>query len=348
MQPDRPNFTITLLHTPHKHPTFASFLVPLWFSKLDLKDYLYNLYNIQVLRVRSQVIQSPVREGKPSDRIAMPHRFFRPQSTKRMTVELVTGVAGQGPFVWPAEPENWAPWAKEQFEEAKKQQEASDERRKEGGKAWPLDMDTVAEKARLLAKAAGVKVKENPERLAPGSSVRDTMAVRSSQEAGGRAASEEEAKNKEELSPAVQEPKETLDKPLSSAGGKKEQKRSNGQEKAKLQVGRAVAQRKVSETMDKRLIKARNAIMREWYGQHTELFKSDRPQYEAQKASFVEMMEGQRWRVSEPRDKSLIKARNATMREWYDQHNALFKSDRSQYEVQKARFVEMMEERGWK
>lgn len=50
-------------------------MVPLWFSKLDLKDYLYNLYGVKALRIRSYVIQSKVREGKPRDIRQKPHKY---------------------------------------------------------------------------------------------------------------------------------------------------------------------------------------------------------------------------------------------------------------------------------
>ena len=50
---DRPTFTLTLLHTPLQAPNLASFLVPLWFNKLDMKDYLWHVYGIGVGHVRS-------------------------------------------------------------------------------------------------------------------------------------------------------------------------------------------------------------------------------------------------------------------------------------------------------
>lgn len=80
-----------------------------------------------------------------------------------MTVELVVTetetevAAGQGPFVWPEEPTDWTPWAKEQFAEARKEQEEARERREEGrfGMAWPTDVESVGEKAGELLKRAG-------------------------------------------------------------------------------------------------------------------------------------------------------------------------------------------------
>jgi hypothetical protein len=64
-----PNFTLTLLRTPHAPPHFASFLTPLNLNKLDLKDYLYHAYGLKVLNVRSYVIQAKVREDKPGAKI---------------------------------------------------------------------------------------------------------------------------------------------------------------------------------------------------------------------------------------------------------------------------------------
>lgn len=64
-----PNFTLTLLRTPHAPPHFASFLTPLNLNKLDLKDYLWNAYGLQALTVRSFVIQARVREDKPGAKI---------------------------------------------------------------------------------------------------------------------------------------------------------------------------------------------------------------------------------------------------------------------------------------
>lgn len=58
---NRPNFVLTLLRTPHSPPHFASFLTPLYLNKLDLKDYLWHAYGLQVLGVRSYVIQAKVR-----------------------------------------------------------------------------------------------------------------------------------------------------------------------------------------------------------------------------------------------------------------------------------------------
>ena len=107
-----PNFTLTLLRTPHLPPQYASFFVPLNFSKLDLRDYLFNLYDIRTLRIRSYVQQQkPKKYRFPKD---IPNaspivKWHRPRSIKKMTVELEEG------FAWPPEPTDLTPWENELF-----------------------------------------------------------------------------------------------------------------------------------------------------------------------------------------------------------------------------------------
>lgn len=124
-----PKFTITLLRTPKLSPYHAKFQVPLYFSKLDLRDYLYNAYNVRALSIRSVVQQQPVR-----DHVDAMRQFFRPESKKFMTIEM------DKPFVWPAEPESWEPWGKS--ERAKRDQYAIDE---------AVGGDTVAIRKEALA-----------------------------------------------------------------------------------------------------------------------------------------------------------------------------------------------------
>jgi large subunit ribosomal protein L23 len=93
-----PNFTLTLIRTPNLPPSFASFIVPLNLNKLDLRDYLYNAYGIEVRGVRSYIQQQKLTQGKPNALRQTPRQWFRPRSVKRMTVEMVK------PFVWPEEP----------------------------------------------------------------------------------------------------------------------------------------------------------------------------------------------------------------------------------------------------
>jgi hypothetical protein len=103
LQPNttRPNFVLTLIRTPNLPPTFATFIVPLNFNKLDLRDYLYNGYNIRVNAVRSYIQQQKLRQDKPGAMRPSPRKWFRPRSIKKMTVEM------EQPFVWPEEPKDF-------------------------------------------------------------------------------------------------------------------------------------------------------------------------------------------------------------------------------------------------
>ncbi|KAI4130860.1 MAG: hypothetical protein LQ338_001537 [Usnochroma carphineum] len=143
-----PNFTLTLLRTPFAPPNYATFLTPLNLNKFDIKDYLYHLYGVQVLSVRSYVQQARVRHGKPGARL--PKRgFYRPRATKRMTVEMPT----ISPFVWPEAPTDFSPWDKEAQEKA---EEARDEEQKlmgpEGRTAPKADAKKLREQAEELLK----------------------------------------------------------------------------------------------------------------------------------------------------------------------------------------------------
>ncbi|KAL9130926.1 MAG: hypothetical protein Q9175_006898, partial [Cornicularia normoerica] len=140
-----PNFIITFLRTPTQPPHFASFLTPLWFNKLDLKDYLYNVYGVQVLRVRSFVIQGKVTKDRYTARVS------RASAKKKMTVELVQGVEGQGPFIWPEEPKDIKPNEKMQIAQQKylgtqRKREQPDEKYK----LDPEDAKSLKERATLL------------------------------------------------------------------------------------------------------------------------------------------------------------------------------------------------------
>jgi len=96
-----PKFTVAFVRTPKFSPYHARFLVPLDFSKYDLRDYLYHAYNVKCFNIRSYVKQMPVRDTREQ-----PRHWFRPDSKKYMTVEL------EKPFVWPETPD-LAPWGQE-------------------------------------------------------------------------------------------------------------------------------------------------------------------------------------------------------------------------------------------
>lgn len=99
---DRPNHVITFLRKEHLPPNEACFKVPLRFTKFDLRDYLWNLYNVEVKTVRSYVKQQPLTQRDSHSR-----SWYRPQPLKIMTVELVK------PFQWPELPKDLEPWSNE-------------------------------------------------------------------------------------------------------------------------------------------------------------------------------------------------------------------------------------------
>jgi large subunit ribosomal protein L23 len=67
--------------------------VPLQFNKLDLRDYLFHAYNVEVTSVRSFINQPT-----PRQKYGNFGKWYRPRSQKMMIAELVK------PFVWPDPP----------------------------------------------------------------------------------------------------------------------------------------------------------------------------------------------------------------------------------------------------
>jgi large subunit ribosomal protein L23 len=67
-------------------------------NKLDLRDYLFHAYNVNVVSVRSYIDQQKVTQDKPKANKVQIKRWFRPRAIKKMTVEL------EVPFVWPEQP----------------------------------------------------------------------------------------------------------------------------------------------------------------------------------------------------------------------------------------------------
>ncbi|PSR81903.1 hypothetical protein BD289DRAFT_438476 [Coniella lustricola] len=76
-------------------PTIATFEVPLTFNKLDFRDYLYHVYDVEVRSVRSFINQRLPAQRSLSGRSG---KWYRPRSQKLMIVDLVK------PFVWPERP----------------------------------------------------------------------------------------------------------------------------------------------------------------------------------------------------------------------------------------------------
>ncbi|KAF2483153.1 hypothetical protein BDY17DRAFT_250558 [Neohortaea acidophila] len=116
-----PNFIITFLRNQTLPANYARFEVPLWFSKLDLRDYLYHAYNVRIFSVTSYVKQQRARFGAPGgeeNQTPMMRKWHRPRAKKFMTVQL------ERPFVWPEEPEDLTAWDKETVEAQRGHQEA--------------------------------------------------------------------------------------------------------------------------------------------------------------------------------------------------------------------------------
>ncbi len=90
------------MRTPHLGPRYAAFNVPLRFGKLDLKAYLKDIYNVDVLHIRSVIIQSKV-ERRDSKSPYTQGPLYRAPSSKKMTVQLAK------PFVYPQEVEDMTP-----------------------------------------------------------------------------------------------------------------------------------------------------------------------------------------------------------------------------------------------
>lgn len=110
----RPNHVITFLRKEHLPLNEAAFQVPLRFTKFDLRDYLWNVYGVEVKKVRSFVKQVPLVR-----RNAMSNSWYRPQPQKIMNVELAQ------PFQWPEVPEDKSDFFNNLFT---KREEASERR----------------------------------------------------------------------------------------------------------------------------------------------------------------------------------------------------------------------------
>ncbi|MCJ1268288.1 hypothetical protein MMC22_008175 [Lobaria immixta] len=68
-----------------------------------------------------------------------------------MTVELARNAPGQGPFVWPDPPTDFAPWSKSIYHTAQKAQEKASKRRgPQADRLAPTDGRTIGEQAKAL------------------------------------------------------------------------------------------------------------------------------------------------------------------------------------------------------
>jgi ribosomal protein L23 len=97
-----PNFEVAMIRRPKHPPNYATFQVPLWFNKMDMKDYLKSLYDVDVVDVRSFVYQLSKRKQEKDLKRIRKRKLYRPMPLKRMTVQLVDA------FEWPKEPEDFS------------------------------------------------------------------------------------------------------------------------------------------------------------------------------------------------------------------------------------------------
>lgn len=94
-----PDFSVVMRRQTKYGPYYAQFEVPLWFSKLDLRGYLKQAYNVDVVHIRSYTLPAKVMR-KPAKGPYSQGSLYRQKSKKRMTVQLVE------PFEWPVKPED--------------------------------------------------------------------------------------------------------------------------------------------------------------------------------------------------------------------------------------------------
>lgn len=85
-----PKARVVLLRPNAKHsPYQAKFLVPRNFNKMDLRDYLWNVYGLRALNVTVQLLHARFTRG--GDEYAR----YRASQYKKMTIDMME------PFVWP-------------------------------------------------------------------------------------------------------------------------------------------------------------------------------------------------------------------------------------------------------
>lgn len=129
-------------------PTMATFNVPLSFNKLDFRDYLWNVYKVEVRSVRSFVNQMRPRQRQYGN--SMGGKWYRPRSQKMMIAELVR------PFVWPEAPEDLSPWDKLMFDAVEGEHLKGIDRQYRSSKGTPLlrdEFEQSAERGRLRTAA---------------------------------------------------------------------------------------------------------------------------------------------------------------------------------------------------
>ncbi|SCU83305.1 LAFA_0D02828g1_1 [Lachancea sp. 'fantastica'] len=107
-----PKARVILLRPNAKHtPYQAKFIVPKSFNKLDLRDYLYNIYGLRALNITTQLLH-----GKYT-RVNQVMPRYRSAQIKKMTIDMAE------PFVWPEEPVDKDPWGAALVEDLNKYRE---------------------------------------------------------------------------------------------------------------------------------------------------------------------------------------------------------------------------------
>lgn len=146
---NRPNHIVAFVRPKEgQPPTMATFNVPLSFNKLDFRDYLWNVYNVEVRSVRSFVNQMRPRRRQYGDSTG--GKWYRPKSQKMMIAELAR------PFVWPEAPEDLSPWDKLMFDAVEAAHKKRTEAQWASAKGRPLlryQEETSQDRARLRTEA---------------------------------------------------------------------------------------------------------------------------------------------------------------------------------------------------
>lgn len=155
----RPNHVIAFIRPkPKQPPNLATFVVPLEFNKLDLRDYLYHAYNVEVNAVRSFINQpAPRRKDGATG------KWYRPRSQKMMIAELVK------PFVWPDPPaeDQRDKFDYDMFKRMEKAREDQIKRQADPSDI-PLRTRTPTPKDREMLKAQAEEFLKNPTEWANG------------------------------------------------------------------------------------------------------------------------------------------------------------------------------------
>ena len=90
-------------NSPNLPPNYAIFRVPLSFNKFDIRDYLWNVYKVNALSVRTQVLSGKIK-AVPYNRDIFPSEL-RPSSSrppvKRLPQKKRAVVEMDKPFIFP-------------------------------------------------------------------------------------------------------------------------------------------------------------------------------------------------------------------------------------------------------